>query len=76
MDYLPKKNQMTKCDYVVEQLKEQIVSGGGDFCGKTVIELSIGTCVGVPNGVVAVARGIAVLPDTGLVNQSMILPAM
>ena len=23
MDYLPKKNQMTKCDYVVEQLKEQ-----------------------------------------------------
>ena len=27
MDYLPKKNQMTKCDYVVEQLKEQIVSG-------------------------------------------------
>ena len=27
MDYLPKKNQMTKCDYVVEQLKERIVSG-------------------------------------------------
>lgn len=26
-DYLPKKNQMTKCDYVVEQLKEGIISG-------------------------------------------------
>lgn len=27
VDYLPKKNQMTKCDYVVEQLKERIISG-------------------------------------------------
>lgn len=27
MEYLPKKNQMTKCDYVVEQLKERIISG-------------------------------------------------
>ena len=27
VEYLPKKNQMTKCDYVVEQLKERIVSG-------------------------------------------------
>ena len=27
MDYSPQKNQMTKCDYVVEQLKERIVSG-------------------------------------------------
>ena len=27
VDYLPKKNQMTKCDYVVEQLKESIISG-------------------------------------------------
>lgn len=27
MDYLPKKNQMTKCDYVVEQLKDRIISG-------------------------------------------------
>lgn len=27
MSYLPKKNQMTKCDYVVEKLKEGIISG-------------------------------------------------
>lgn len=27
MSYLPKKNQMTKCDYVVERLKEGIISG-------------------------------------------------
>lgn len=27
VEYLPKKNQMTKCDYVVEQLKERIISG-------------------------------------------------
>ena len=27
MEYLTKKNQMTKCDYVVEQLKERIISG-------------------------------------------------
>ena len=52
------------------------ITGGGDLRGQTVVEFAVGASIGVPNCIMGMTQGIAVLPDTGLVDQTVILLAM